>query len=142
MALRMTPRRLLIGVVAAVAALAIISLPFFLNRDEAGPPSIAAAQTPSPAEERAAAEAEAEPRRHVLPPRHGIYLGVSNYSLASGESTIDELEPHARRPPADRELVPAVAERRAALPHGLGPARLPPGSRADGHLGAVVGPPG
>ena len=25
----------------------------------------------------------------MLPPAHGIYLGVSNFSLASGESTID-----------------------------------------------------
>jgi hypothetical protein len=99
MAPRMTPRRLLIGIAAAIAALAIVTLPLLLNRDDPGAPPTPAAHIPSPAEERAAAEAESEPRRHVLPPERGIYLGVSNYSLASGESTIDNWSrTHGARP--------------------------------------------
>ena len=50
MARGMTPRRLLIAVVAALAALAIITLPVLLNRDAAArAPATAAAQTPSQA---------------------------------------------------------------------------------------------
>ena len=95
----MTPRRLLIGAVAAVAALAIISLPFLLDRERTGTSSTPSAQIPSRAEREAAAEAEAEPRRRVLPPVHGIYLGVSSYGLASGESTIDSwTREHGARP--------------------------------------------
>jgi hypothetical protein len=95
----MTPRRLLIGAAAAVAVIAIISVPFVLNRGDMGAPSIPAAQIPSRAERQAAAEAEAEPRRRVLPPAHGIYLGVSNLSLAGGESTVDDwTREHGVRP--------------------------------------------
>ena len=96
----MTPRRLLIGVVAAVAALAIITLPFLLDRDAtARAPSTPAALIPSPAEEEAAAEAESEPRRRLLPPEKGIYLGVASFSVASGESTIDSWSrAHGARP--------------------------------------------
>ena len=89
MAPRMTPRRLLVGAAAALAVLAIISVPFLLDRGDTGARSTPAAQIPSRAEREAAAEAEAEPRRRVLPPRHGIYLGVSNFSLAGGDSTVN-----------------------------------------------------
>ena len=99
MARGMTPRRLLIGAVAAVAVLAILSVPFVLKKDHSSAPAAPSAQIPSPAEERAAAEAEAEPRRRVLPPVGGIYLGVSNHSLASGESSIDSwAREHGARP--------------------------------------------
>ena len=99
MARGMTPRRLLTGAAVAVAVVALISVPFLVNRGGTGAHPTPAAQTPSRAEQEAAAEAEAEPRRRVLPPAHGIYLGVSNYSLASGESTIDSWTgEHGARP--------------------------------------------
>ena len=80
MAPRMAPRRLLVGVAAAVAVIAIISVPFVLDRGHTGARRPRRRRPPRRAERQAAAEAEAEPRRRVLPPRHGIYLGVSNFS--------------------------------------------------------------
>jgi hypothetical protein len=92
----MRPRRLLLGVAAAVVALAIVTLPLFLD---GGTDRTTAAQASTPAEKEAAKEVEAEPRQRLLPPEGGIYLGVSNFALVSGESSIEDWRrDHGARP--------------------------------------------
>lgn len=77
------------GLAVAAVAVAILAVPFLVARDEKAAQTVTvtpeqALTTPVPDPERNVAL----PMRKLLPPRHGVYLGVSNFRLVERTGAI------------------------------------------------------
>ena len=148
--MRRAIRRSLAGAAALAAVAAVIAVPHLAGRAEPAPPPTAppipGAPLPTPAAAPADGEPAAEPAppplQRLVPPSQGALLGVSNPDLPREAGAVDELDGRARGPPAHRELVPAVAQRRDPLPRRLGDPRRRAGRGPHDHVGALVGPGG
>ncbi len=135
----------LIGAAALLVVAAVIALPHLAGRAEDAPPTappIAGEALPAGMAAAAADAPEAPsepPLQRLVPPSTGVLLGVSNPELPRDAGRPRRLDGRARRAAAHRQLVPAVAQRRDAVPRRLGGAGRRGGGRPDGHLGALVG---